>query len=209
MLKIYGRANSINVRKILWLCAEIGLPYEREDWGRGYRPTNDPAFRRISRFGLVPVIDDEGFILRESNAIIRYLAAKHRREDLYPTDGQARATIEAWMDWVATDVFSGLRPVFIGLHVKSPEFAGKTDAIAWGVWQWTRQMQLLDAELEASGGPYLCGEAFTLADIPAGLVVNRWYGLEFEKPELPAVARYYEQLSTRPAYRLHGRNGTP
>ena len=209
MLKIYGRANSINVRKILWLCEEIALPYAREDWGRGFRPTSEPAFRQVSRFGLVPVIDDDGFVLRESNAIIRYLAASRGRRDLYPEDLRARATIEAWMDWAATDLFSGLRPVFIGLHVKTPEFADKPGAIEWGLWQWARQMQLLEAELAASGGPYISGEGFTLADIPIGLVVNRWFGLDFEKPELPAVSRYYERLSTRPAYLAHGRNGTP
>jgi glutathione S-transferase len=113
------------------------------------------------------------------------------------------------MDWVATDLFSGLRPVFIGMHVKTPEFAGKPGAIEWGLWQWTRQMQLLEAELAESGKAYLAGKTFTLADIPAGLVVNRWFGLDFEKPELPAVARYYERLSERPAYLAHGRNGTP
>jgi glutathione S-transferase len=209
MLKIYGRANSINVRKVLWLCEEMALPYTQEDWGRGHRPTSDAGFQGTSRFGLVPVIEDDGFVLRESNAIVRYLASRHRRRDLYPEDIRARATIEAWMDWSATDLFSGLRPVFIGLHVKTPEFAGKPGAIEWGLWQWTRQMQLLDSELVSTGGPYVCGADFTLADIPIGLVVNRWYGLDFEKPELPAVGRYYEQLSTRPAFRLHGRNGTP
>ncbi len=209
MLKIYGRANSINVRKILWLCEEIGLSYEREDWGRGFRPTSEPEFQRISRFGLVPVIDDDGFILRESNTIVRYLAAKHGRRDLYPEDVRARAMIEAWIDWAGGDAYAGLRPVFLGLHVKTPEFAGKTDMIAWGLGQWTRQMQLLNAELTASGTPYICGGDFTLADIPVGLVVNRWFGLDFEKPELPAVAAYYDRLSERPAYCLHGRNGTP
>ncbi|MFN3745055.1 MAG: glutathione S-transferase family protein [Hyphomicrobiaceae bacterium] len=209
MLKIYGRANSINVRKVLWLCEEIGLPYAREDWGRGFRPTGDPEFQRLSRFSVVPVIDDDGFILRESNAIIRYLAARHGRHDLYPAEVRARATIDAWMDWAASDAYAGLRPVFLGLHVKAPEFAGKSEMIAWGMGQWTRQMQLLDAELAASEAPYICGEAFRLADIPVGLVVNRWFGLDFDKPELPAVARYYERLSERPAFRLHGRNGVP
>lgn len=213
MLKIYGRANSINVRKVLWLCEEIGLPFTQEDWGRGYRPTSDAAFREISHFGLVPVIDDDGFILRESNAIVRYLAnryaARQSHPDIYPEDPRARATIEAWMDWAATDVFAGLRPVFLGLHVGTPEFAGRTDIIEWGRQTWTRQMAHLDAHLAATGAPYLAGDHFTIADIPIGLVVNRWYGLAFEKPELPAVVRYYERLSERPGYRLYGNNGTP
>ena len=91
MLKIYGRANSINVRKVLWTVEEIGLPFTREDWGRGYRPTSDPEFLKLNPFAVVPVIDDDGFILRESHAISRYLAAKHGRTDLYPTDPKTRA----------------------------------------------------------------------------------------------------------------------
>ncbi len=210
MLTIYGRANSINVRKVLWLCEELGLPFSQEDWGRGYRPTSDPEFQRLSPFGLVPVIDDDGFILRESNVIVRYLANKYGAESgLYPADVHERATIEAWMDWAATDVFAGLRPVFLGLHVKTPEFAGKTEVIEWGRGAWTRQMVHLNADLAATGAPFVTGDDFTIADIPIGLVVNRWFGLAFEKPELPAVARYYERLSERPGYRLYGRNGTP
>ena len=98
MLKVYGRANSINVRKVLWMLEEVGETYEREDWGRGYRSTDDPIFREINPVGVVPVIDDGAFRLRESNTIVRYLAAKHDRADLYPTDLQARARTESWMD---------------------------------------------------------------------------------------------------------------
>jgi len=207
MLKIYGRADGINVRKVLWLCEEMSLTYEREDWGRGYRPTTDPEFQRVSHFGLVPVIEDDGFILRESNSILRYLARKHGRVDLLPAELRALASVEAWMDWGVSDGFAGLRPVFLGLHAKTPEFVGKRELIDWGIWHWNRQLQKLDADLAKSGGPYVCGENFTLADIPVGMIVNRWLKLEFEKPELPAVRRYYEQLGTRPAYLLHGNNG--
>ena len=93
MLKIYGRANSINVRKVLWICGEIGLPFERLDYGRGYQATDTPEFLKVSRFGVVPVIDDDGFVLRESNTIVRYLADRHEREDLYPAALQARAKL--------------------------------------------------------------------------------------------------------------------
>lgn len=207
MLKIYGRANSINVRKVLWMCAELGLDYEREDWGRGFRPTNEPEFRKVSAFGVVPVIEDDGFVLRESNTIVRYLAAKQGRTDLYPTDLRARATIEAWMDWAATDLYSGVRPVFLGKTVKIPAYMDEK-LIATGIKDWTQQMQLLDAEL-AANGPYVAGTNFTIADIPVGLVVNRWASIEFDKPALPAVDAYYDRLAERPGYRTHGRNGTP
>jgi len=207
MLKIYGRANSINVRKVLWTVEEIGLPFTREDWGRGYRPTSDPEFLKLNPFAVVPVIDDDGFILRESHAISRYLAAKHGRTDLYPTDPKTRAQVEAWMDWGQTDLYRGVRAPFLGLVAKLPAFQDQK-LIEEGVADWTDQMQKLDAHL-SEHGPYLMGDSFTLADVPVGLIVNRWFGVPFDKPELKAVSAYYDRLAERPAYRLHGRNGTP
>jgi glutathione S-transferase len=205
MLKVYGRANSINVRKVLWMLGELGLPYEREDWGRGFRPTADPAFRAINPVGVVPVIDDGEFRLRESNAIVRYLAAKHDRVDLYPKDLRQRATVESWMDWASTELAEGMRPVFHALVVKNPAYAGMVEAAAK---TWAAQMQVLDDHL-AKGTLYVMGEAFTVGDIPVGLVVNRWFSIDFAKPDLKAVQAYYDRLAERAPYRAHGRNGTP
>ena len=207
MLKIYGRTNSINVRKVLWTVDEIGLAYTREDWGRGFRPTTEPEFLKLNPFAVVPGIDDDGFVLRESHAISRYLAAKHGRADLYPADLEQRAQVEAWMDWGQTDLASGVTAPFLGLVVKMPAFQ-EPKLIEFGIAAWTRQKQILEAYL-AAHGPFLMGESFTLADIPAGLVVNRWFSIPFDKPELKAVSAYYDRLSERPAYRQHGRNGMP
>lgn len=205
MLKVYGRTNSINVRKVLWMLDELGLTYEREDWGRGFRSTDDPEFRKINPVGVVPVIDDGDFRLRESHTIVRYLADKHGRADLYPKDLRQRATIEAWMDWAATDFASGMRPVFHGLVVKNPAFADKVEA---GAAEWAAQMRVLDEHLSAKG-PYVMGPNFTIGDIPVGLVVNRWFAIPFQKPEFKAVSAYYDRLAQRPPYQAHGRNGTP
>ena len=207
MLKIYGRANSSNVRKVLWVSDEIGIPFSREDWGRGYRSTDEAEFRQVSNFGVVPVIVDDGFILRESNTIVRYLCAKHGRADIYPVDLKARALIEAWMDWGAQDLYAGARIVFLGLSAKIAAFQD-SKMIETAIGDWTRQMQRLDNELTARG-PYLAGPEFTIADIPAGIVVNRWYGIDFAKPVLPAVQAYYDRLATRPAYVKYVRNGMP
>src|SRR5262245_43436299 len=205
MLKVYGRANSINVRKVLWMLGELGLPYEREDWGRNYRPTSDPVFRAINPVGVVPVIDDGDFRLRESNTIVRYLAEKHGRADLYPKDLQQRARVESLMDWANTELYQGMRPVFHALVVKNPAFAAQAES---GAKEWAGQMQVLEDEL-AKGGPYAMGAAFTIADIPIGLVVNRWFAIAFPKPNLRSVSAYYDRLAERPPYREHGRNGTP
>ncbi len=208
MIKIYGRANSINVRKVLWMCDEVGEPFTREDWGRGFKPTSDPAFQKVSAFGVVPVIDDGGFILRESNTIVRYLAEKHGRSDIYPKELRQRALTEQWMDWAATDIYTAIRPVFLGLQVKMAPFKDDAAGIDAGIKDWARQMGLLDAHL-AQNGPYVAGQAFSIADICVGLIVNRWFGIAFEKPQYKAVAAYYDRLAERPAYRAHGRNGTP
>jgi glutathione S-transferase len=205
MLKVYGRANSINVRKVLWMLGELGLPFEREDWGRGYRPTSDPVFRAINPVGVVPVVDDGDFRLRESNTIVRYLAEKHGRADLYPKDLKQRAIVESWMDTASTELGESMRPVFHGLVVKNPAFVGLVEGAAK---QWAAQMQVLEDHL-ARSGPYVTGKAFTIGDIPVGLVVNRWFSIDFPKPELRAVAAYYDRLAERPPYRAHGRNGMP
>lgn len=208
MFRIYGRANSINVRKVLWMADEVGQAYEREDWGRGYRQTDAAEFRRVSAFGVVPVIEDDGFVLRESNSIVRYLAAKYARHDLYPAESQARAIVDQWMDWASTDLYwGGARAVFLGLLVKAPAFQAP-GVIEAGIAEWSRQMRLLDAHL-AAGGPFITGARFTIGDIPAALVVNRWFAIPFDKPALPAVNAYYDRLTERPPYRAHGRNGTP
>lgn len=207
MLKIYGRPNSLNVRKVLWLCEEIGIPYERTDWGRDHRPTTEAEFMRVSIFGVVPVVDDDGFIIRESNTIVRYLCSKHGRADLYPTEIKARALVEQWMDYGNTDLGTGMRPVFQGkvLGIKPHSLP---EVIAWGAADWNRQMGRLDTHLKAAG-PYLAGASFTVADIPAGLMVHRWMAIDFEKPSLPALDAYYARLSERAGFAKHGRNGMP
>lgn len=207
MLTVFGRANSINVRKVLWMLDEVGEPYDRQDWGRGFRSTSEPEFLQYSIFGVVPVIDDNGFVLRESQSIVRYLASKHKRADLYSTDLRTRATVESWMDWASTDLYAAARPVFHAMIVnaKDPALA---IAPADGVADWTKHMLRLEKQL-AAHGPFLMGNAFSIADIPAGMVVNRWFTLKFEKPTLPAVTAYYDRLDLRPAFRTHGRNGTP
>ena len=154
---------------------------------------------------MVPVIDDGDFRLRESNAIVRYLADKHGRADLYPRDPKQRATVESWMDWASTDFASGMRPVFHGLVVKNPAFADMVEA---GAKEWGAQMRVLDQHLSANG-PYVMGTNFTVGDIPVGLVVNRWFSIPFQKPEFKAVARLLRPACQRPPYKAHGRNGTP
>jgi len=214
-LRILGRANSFNVRKVLWLCDELGIPFTREDWGRGHRPTRTPEFLRLNPVAQVPVVIADGLVLRESHAILRYLATKHGAEALYPAAPERRVFIEhrvfieQWMDWVAYVLTHAMRGAFLGGQLQEPPWSNPW-FVEQGRRDFTHCMRLLDAELSAGGGPHIRGEAFTLADIPLGLVVNRWFAVQgFDKPDLPAVSAYFETLSRRPAFLRHGRNGLP
>lgn len=207
MLRILGRANSFNVRKVLWVCDELGLPFEREDWGRGFRPTTDDEFLKINPIGLVPAVIDDGVVLRESNAIVRYLATKYGGGAIYPANPVSRANVEQWMDWANYETSISLRGAFLGGMLNEPPWNNPW-FIEQGRRQITKEVGQLDEHLRTVG-PYITGDTFTIGDIPIGLVVNRWFCLNFERPEYTYVARYYEQLSTRPAYMRHVRNGLP
>ena len=212
-LRILGRANSFNVRKVLWVCDELGLPYTREDWGRGFRPTSDPEFLALNPIGMVPCVIDDGAVLRESNAIVRYLVTKYGAgkpggAELYPQEPLARARVEQWMDWANYETSISLRGAFLGGVLNEPPWNNPW-FVETGRRQITKEVGQLDAHL-ASVGPYMTGTDFTVADIPVGLVVNRWFALQFDgKPDYANVARYYERLSARPAFMRHGRNGLP
>ena len=210
MLQILGRHSSINVRKVLWACDEIGLTYAREDWGLGFASTQSPAFLAKNPNALVPVIDDDGFVLWESNTICRYLAAQHGRIDLLPVDAQARARVEQWMDWQAGELNNAWRYAFMALVRKS---TAHTDAAALQASRhnWNRHMQILDAQL-AHTGAYAAGPVFTLADVVLGLSVHRWSMTPFgadQRPALPAVAAYVERLRQRSGFVQHASKDTP
>src|SRR5439155_1140255 len=118
MLKIWGRTNSVNVKKALWALEELGVKYERIDAGMQFGVNNTPEYRRMNPTGLVPTIDDDGFVLWESHSIVRYLAAKHGAGSLWPNELRARADAERWMDWAFT-FQAAFRAVFWGL-VRTP-----------------------------------------------------------------------------------------
>ena len=207
MLKILGKPVSINVRKVLWLCEELALPYALEPWGSGYRDTDTPEFRALNPNAMVPVIVDGDAVLWESNTICRYLAGKQGREDLLPREPLARARVEQWMDWQVADLNNAWRYAFMSLVRHSPAHQD-AQALAAGAAGWNRHMAILEAQLDKSGD-FVAGAAFTLADIVIGLSVNRWFMTPIERPELPRVRAYYDRLATRAGYLKHGRNGTP
>jgi len=197
MLKILGKATSINVRKVLWTCDELDLAYEREDWGSGFRATDNPAFLQLNPNAMVPVLIDGELVLWESNTICRYLCAQYGQGKLLPSAPAARAAVEKWMDWQLADLNNSWRYAFMSLVRHSPahQDAGQ---LAAGIDGWNKMMGVLEQQLQATGA-YVCGEQFTLADIVLGLSVKRWLMAPITRPDYPAIAAYHARLADKTA----------
>lgn len=206
-IRILGKTASINVRKVLWTCDELGLAVEREDWGGGFRSTQAPEFLALNPNGLVPVLVDGATVLWESNTICRYLAGREGDGDLLPIEPRARARVEQWMDWQATELNNAWRYAFMALVRRSPTHTDAS-AVAASAAEWSRLMTLLDGQL-ARGGAFVAGADFTLADVVLGLSAHRWRMTLAERPALPAVQAWLDRLSERPGFRAHGNDGTP
>lgn len=193
MLRIWGRTNSVNVKKALWCAGELGLKYERIDAGMAHGVVNTPEYRSLNPNGRVPTIDDDGFVLWESHTIVRYLCAKHSAGMLWPTDLQLRADAERWMDW-AFAFQSAMRDVFWGL-IRTPPEKRDANAIAAGCMQSAELATMLDGHL--AGKPYVAGASFTMGDIPIGCEVQRWMRVPIERPALPHLEAWFGRLRQR------------
>lgn len=208
MLQIFGKSTSINVRKVLWTCAEIGIPFVQTEVGSGTpNLASTPEFMALNPNAMVPVIQHEGHTLWESNTICRYLATRFQRFDLLPQDAMARAQIEKWMDWQATELNNSWRYAFMATVRQSPTHRDRT-ALDHGVSEWNRHMHILDRQLSSTGA-YVNGAEFSLADIVLGLSLNRWRSAPIAHADLPAVASYFALLLERPGFLQYGANGIP
>jgi len=198
MLKIWGRATSSNVQKVMWLCAELSLPHERIDAGGPFGGTREPAYLAMNPNGLIPTIADDDFVLWESNTILRYLANRHAARDWYPVEPRSRAQVEKWMDWSTTTFGPALFNAFWQL-VRTPEAERDAASIADSARRTGTVLRIADAQL--TGRAFLCGDAPTLADICVGVNAYRWFELPLDRPELPALRAWYERLAQRKPYR--------
>lgn len=200
MLKIWGRPNSINVQKVMWCVGELGLAHERIDTGGAFGGNKEPWFLAMNPNGLVPTIDDDGFVLWESNAIVRYLAAVYGLGNLCPEGPQARADADRWMEWTITAIMPHLGPVFLGL-VRTPIEERNMAAIESAAEKLGQTFGILDRQL--AGRSYILGESLTMADIPLGAAAYRWYGLTVAHPPLHNLHAWYERLRERDVFRRH------
>lgn len=198
MLKIWGRTNSSNVKKALWCAEELGLAYERIDAGGAFGIVNDPAYRALNPNGLVPCLQDGDFVMWESNAIVRYLAARYGQGTFLPDDLQARAAADKWMDWTTSSVAAPFRDVFWNIVRRSPQERIEAE-LAKGLEVCGRLLAVADKVLAEQ--PFLSGETFGIGDIPLGCTAYGWFSMPIDRPNLPHLAAWYQRLTERPAYR--------
>ena len=193
MRKLWGRLTSVNVQKAVWGLDEAGLAYERVEAGGAHGVVDDPTYRALNPNGLVPTLEEDGFVLWESNAILRYLAATVPALAL-PDDPRLRAHAEQWIDWQATSFTPAMRDAFWQLFRSvEPDRA----LIAASLRKSEAMAAILDQHL--ADRAYVIGDRFGIADIALGCAVHRWLHLPAERIERPALRRWYDGIAARPA----------
>ena len=200
MLKIWGRLNSINVMKVMWCVEELGIEYQRVDAGMQYGVVGEDYYARLNPNRRVPTIEDDGLVLWESNVIVRYLSAKYGAGRLSPVDIGERALAEQWMDWQQTTIHPDITFIFWAV-VRDLKANQDPEKLAAAASRAARAWQLVDEHL--GDRDYLCGDNFSMADIPLGAAVWRWYNMNIERPALANVEAWHERLQLRPGFQRH------
>jgi glutathione S-transferase len=198
MLRIWGRTSSTNVQKVLWCCAELGLDYQRTEAGREFGVVNTPEYLAMNPNALVPTIDHDGFILWESNVIVRYLCLLHSEGKLFPSDLKQRFTAEKWMEWQGNTLWPAFRDAFWGLVRTPPE---QRDHAQIERSQRETAKRLAGLETALGKTRYVAADSFTMGDIPLGVSLYRCFSLGIDRNRFPNVGRWYDRLTERPAFR--------
>jgi glutathione S-transferase len=193
MYKLLGRATSGNVQKVLFLLEELGVPYERLDYGRQFENTTTPEYLAMTPTAKVPTLVDGEVSIWESHSILRYLAAKEKATGLYPAELARRSQVERWMDWM----LASLNPVFLAgfRDAKKPENERGADTVK----NLAAELKLLDGQLART--PFVAGSELTIADMTLGPVVRRCVAFPFELPATPKVAAWLERLNARASFK--------
>jgi glutathione S-transferase len=201
MLKIWGRNTSSNVQKVMWAIGEMGLAHQRIDVGGSFGKNNEAPYLAMNPNGLVPTLEEEdGFLLWESNSIVRYLAAKHKATVLEPVELKARGLASQWMDWQLSVLGPAITPVFWGL-IRTPPEKRDPSAIENGKVKTIAAAKMLDTQLGKA--KFVAGDNFSYGDIPVGIMIYRYVNLVPERPKLAHLERWYAALSERKAFRDH------
>jgi glutathione S-transferase len=197
VLRVWGRVNSVNVKKVLWCVGELGLPFERIDAGMEHGVVGTPQYLAMNPNARVPTIDDEGFVLWESNTIVRYLALKYGLGTLCPEDPRQRADSDRWMDWSTAQLSGTFREVFWGM-VRTPPEKRDLALIEKNRVATAKTLDIVDRLLAAR--PYVAGDHLTMGDIPLGCYVHLWMSMPIERPAHPNLVAWHKRLLARPAF---------
>ncbi|MGH6898014.1 MAG: glutathione S-transferase family protein [Geminicoccaceae bacterium] len=200
MLRVWGRNNSINVQKVMWAVGELGLEHERIEAGGAFGGLDTPAYGRLNPNRRVPTVEDGEVVVWESNACVRYLAARYGAGTLWPEDPAQRAVADMWMEWQQTTLLADMTVVFWGL-IRTPEDQRDDAAIQAAAKRLGSLWPMLDDRLATRR--FVAGDAFTMGDIPVGAACYRYYGLPIERPDLPNVEAWYGRLAERAPFREH------
>jgi len=200
MLTVWGRRNSQNVQKVMWLIGELGLDHTHIDAGSSFGGLDTPEFLARNPHGKIPVIEDEAGAVWESHTILRYLAAKHGGESWWPADPFQRSLQDRWIEWGTTTLQVSLLEIFWAFY-RTPEEKRNQAFLKGAFRRCHAAFAALDAHLATT--PYMAGDQLTLADIPAGATLFRYLTMPIERPALPHVEALYGRLSERDAYRTH------
>lgn len=201
MLKVWGRNTSINVQKVMFAVGELGLAHERYDVGGPFGKLDTPEYGMLNPNRLVPTIDDGGFILWESNAIVRHLSQRYGRGHLSPADEMTFAKADSWMDWSLTSLYHDIITTCFLQLVRTPARSRDNAAVEIAARRVGQKLDILNKQL--SGRAFIVAEHLTIADVAVGTLMYRYYNLALPRPSLPNVEAWYERLVARPAYRQH------
>lgn len=199
VLKVWGRNTSVNVQKVMWTLAELRLPVDRIDAGAAFGKLDTPEYAALNPNRLVPTLVDGDFALWESSAIVRYLARTYGAGTLLPATEREIARADQWMEWAGTTLYPDIiTSIFMGL-VRTPASARNAAAIATSITRAGEKLTILDGVL--ANRPYILGDKLTVADIPAGGLMYRYFTLPIARPSLPNVEAWFGRLADRAAYR--------
>jgi glutathione S-transferase len=212
MLKLWGRPTSGRTQKVLWTLAEIDLPFDlilaSGEMGpggsvaKGNKPfglVDTPQYRAMNPNGRVPTIDDDGFVLWESNSIVRYLAMQYAPDLLYGNDIRTFASASRWLDWENNELLPPQHDMVMHL-IRLPEEQRDAQKLEKARLAFVKRLAIMETELGRTR--YMCGERFTYGDIAVGLRVHRWRLFQLACPPFPNIDRWYKEITSRPAFNV-------
>ncbi len=201
MLKVLGRKNSSNVISVMFTIGELGLEHQRENYGGSFGGLDTLEYRAMNPNAVVPTIIDNGIVLWESNAIVRYLSATYGAGTLWPDQVSTRAIADQWMEWAKTTFYPQFMPVFFGM-IRTAEADRDPVKIEQAVTATGLKLEILERRLENNN--FVAGASFSMGDIPLAPMLYRYFNLVIDRPSLPNIEAWYQRLSQRPAFQQHG-----